>query len=147
FIDRERASKVLVRIRRANSFLEEMKKGNLERECMEETCSYEEAREVFEDNDRTNEFWNKYKDGDQCERNPCQNQGLCKDGLGEYTCTCLEGFEGKNCELWDRNTAREEGGEAAHEVEVVVKHNRFVKETYDYDIAVLRLKTPIAFRM
>uniref|UniRef100_A0A2K6GQ39 Coagulation factor X n=1 Tax=Propithecus coquereli TaxID=379532 RepID=A0A2K6GQ39_PROCO len=99
FIDRERASSVLVRVKRANSFLEEMKKGNLERECMEETCSYEEAREVFEDNEKTNEFWNKYKDGDQCERDPCQNQGLCTDGLGEYTCTCQEGFEGKNCEL------------------------------------------------
>nr|ACE75800.1 coagulation factor X precursor (predicted) [Sorex araneus] len=30
-----------------------MKKGNLERECLEETCSYEEAREVFEDTDKT----------------------------------------------------------------------------------------------
>nr|XP_012621013.1 coagulation factor X [Microcebus murinus] len=300
FIDRERASNVLARVRRANSFLEEVKKGNLERECWEETCSYEEAREVFEDTDKTNEFWNKYKDGDQCESNPCQNQGLCMDGLGEYTCTCQEGFEGKNCELFtrklcsldngdcdqfcreeqnsvvcscaggytlgddgkscistepfpcgkltlgrrkraaaqdmlesyelgdleptenpldlldlnqtypeedgsdvvrivggrdckegecpwqallvneenegfcggtilseffvltaahclhqakrftvrvgDRNTEEEEGNEAAHEVEVVVKHNKFVKETYDYDIAVLRLKTPIAFR-
>lgn len=28
-----------------------------------------------------------------------------------------------------------------HEVEMSVKHGRFVKETYD-DIAVLRLKTP-----
>lgn len=38
-------------------------------------------------------------DGDQCESRPCLNQGICKDGLGEYTCTCLEGFEGQNCEL------------------------------------------------
>ncbi|XP_072195304.1 transmembrane gamma-carboxyglutamic acid protein 4 isoform X1 [Excalfactoria chinensis] len=33
---------------------------NLERECMEELCSYEEAREVFEDVDRTTQFWNDY---------------------------------------------------------------------------------------
>ncbi|XP_045422640.1 coagulation factor X-like isoform X2 [Lemur catta] len=111
FIDRERANNVLVRVRRANSFLEEMKKGNLERECMEETCSYEEAREVFEDNEKTNEFWNKYKDGDQCERSPCQNQGLCTDGLGEYTCTCLEGFEGKNCELFTRKLCSLDNGD------------------------------------
>ncbi|TSQ24026.1 Transmembrane gamma-carboxyglutamic acid protein 4 [Bagarius yarrelli] len=26
--------------------------GNLERECMEEICSYEEAREVFDDNQK-----------------------------------------------------------------------------------------------
>lgn len=30
-----------------------MKKGNLERECVEEVCSYEEAREVFEDTQKT----------------------------------------------------------------------------------------------
>ena len=40
-----------------------------------------------------------FADGDQCESRPCLNQGKCKDGLGDYTCTCLEGFEGKNCEL------------------------------------------------
>ncbi|XP_052608723.1 coagulation factor X [Peromyscus californicus insignis] len=309
FINRERASNVLSRTRRANSIFEEMKKGNLERECMEEICSYEEAREVFEDDKMTNEFWNKYKDGDQCESSPCQNQGKCRDGLGEYTCTCLEGYEGKNCELlvrklcsldngdcdqfcseeqnsvvcscasgyflgddgkscistvsfpcgkttigrrkravaqntsdsepvtedfiqdldmllptkspsellnlnetqptkdsknlirivggracddgecpWqallinennegfcggtilnefyvltaahclhqakrfkvrvgDRNTEKEEGNEMSHEVDVVIKHNKFVRETYDFDIAVLKLKTPITFRM
>lgn len=27
--------------------------GNLERECLEEVCSYEEAREVFEDDTKT----------------------------------------------------------------------------------------------
>ncbi|XP_039329279.1 coagulation factor X [Saimiri boliviensis] len=312
FIRREQASAVLARVRRANSILEELKKGNLERECLEETCSYEEAREVFEDGAQTNEFWNKYKDGDQCEGDPCQNQGKCRDGLGQYTCTCLEGFEGKNCELFtrklcsldngdcdqfcheeqnsvvcscasgyiladddkaciptvpypcgkltlerrkrsvaqatnssgetpdsitspphntsdldptenpfdllgfnqtqpegedndvvrivggreckdgecpwqallineenegfcggtilsefyvltaahclhqakrfkvrvgDRNTELEEGGETVHEVEVIIKHNRFSIETYDFDITVLRLKTPITFRM
>ncbi|KAM4859630.1 coagulation factor X [Thomomys bottae] len=317
FVHRERAHEVLVRARRANSLFEELKKGNLERECREETCSYEEAREVFEDIDKTNEFWNKYKDGDQCESSPCQNQGVCRDGLGEYTCTCQEGYEGKNCEFFtrklcsldngdceqfcqesqnsvvcscargfilgddgkacistepypcgkitvgrgkrsvpqatnssedvleslgwteldgdwteldslpptenpadllnlnetstekdsknlgrivggrdcepgecpwqallindenegfcggtilnelyvltaahclhlpkrfkvrvgDRNTEQEDGDEAVHEVDVIIKHNRFVPQTYDFDIAVLRLKTPITFRM
>ncbi|XP_057608599.1 coagulation factor X isoform X2 [Chionomys nivalis] len=307
FINRERANNVLTRIPRANSFFEEMKKGNLERECMEEVCSYEEAREVFEDTQKTNEFWNKYKDGDQCETKPCQNQGKCRDGLGEYTCTCVEGYEGKNCEFFvrklcsldngdcdqfcreeqstvvcscasgyflgddgkscistvpfpcgkttiarrkrsldqstnhsepfpedllnlelsptenpskllnlnqtqpekdsssvirivggrackdgecpwqallinddnegfcggtilnefyiltaahclhqakrfrvrvgDRNTEKEEGNEMVHEVDVIIKHNKFVRETYDFDIAVLKLKTPITFRM
>ncbi|XP_075419518.1 coagulation factor X [Tenrec ecaudatus] len=311
FVNREHASNVLQRARRANSLWEELKKGNLERECFEETCSYEEAREVFEDTDKMNEFWNKYKDGDQCESNPCQNEGKCQDGLGEYTCTCRDGYEGKNCELllrklcsldngncdqfcreeensvicscatgyilgdngkscistepfpcgkptlarrkrslaeadesgtppenstlneeeqydipptenpfqsldinqthpersakdyvrivggneckpgecpWqallvneenegfcggtildeyyiltaahclhqskrfkvrvgERNTEKEEGNEMAHDVEMIIKHNRFVKETYDFDIAIIRLKTPITFRM
>ncbi|KFQ32063.1 Transmembrane gamma-carboxyglutamic acid protein 4, partial [Merops nubicus] len=33
---------------------------NLERECLEELCSYEEAREVFEDSDKTMDFWKDY---------------------------------------------------------------------------------------
>ncbi|XP_004450798.2 coagulation factor X [Dasypus novemcinctus] len=111
FVTRERANNVLERIRRANSFLEEIKKGNIERECIEEICSFEEAREVFENNEKTTEFWNKYKDGDQCESNPCLNLGKCKDGLGEYTCTCLEEFEGKNCELFTRQLCSLDNGD------------------------------------
>lgn len=34
--------------------------GNLERECYEEVCNYEEAREVFENVPATNDFWKKY---------------------------------------------------------------------------------------
>uniref|UniRef100_A0A8D0E9Y7 Gla domain-containing protein n=1 Tax=Salvator merianae TaxID=96440 RepID=A0A8D0E9Y7_SALMN len=33
---------------------------NLERECIEEVCSYEEAREVFEDDVKTKRFWETY---------------------------------------------------------------------------------------
>lgn len=44
------APHVFLRSRRANKFLlEEILQGNLERECYEERCSYEEAREYFED--------------------------------------------------------------------------------------------------
>ncbi|XP_004412310.1 PREDICTED: coagulation factor X [Odobenus rosmarus divergens] len=111
FLSPERASSILGRVRRANSFLEEMKKGNLERECMEEMCSFEEAREVFEDTAKTTEFWNKYRDGDQCESSPCQNEGQCTDGLGEYTCTCSEGYEGKNCELSTRKLCSVDNGD------------------------------------
>lgn len=44
---------MLTRRRRANSFLEEIKQGNLERECNEERCDREEAREIFEDTEKT----------------------------------------------------------------------------------------------
>ncbi|CAN8213612.1 unnamed protein product [Coccothraustes coccothraustes] len=33
---------------------------NLERECYEELCNYEEAREIFEDPDKTMDFWKDY---------------------------------------------------------------------------------------
>lgn len=40
--------------------------GNLERECYEEICNYEEAREVFENIPQTDAFWKKYtEDKDQ----------------------------------------------------------------------------------
>lgn len=35
-------------------------RDNLERECAEEICSYEEAREVFEDTIQTDLFWKDY---------------------------------------------------------------------------------------
>lgn len=34
--------------------------GDLERECYEEVCNYEEAREVFENIPATNNFWKEY---------------------------------------------------------------------------------------
>ncbi|XP_042328697.1 transmembrane gamma-carboxyglutamic acid protein 2 isoform X2 [Sceloporus undulatus] len=33
---------------------------NLQRECIEEVCNYEEAREVFEDDIKTKQFWETY---------------------------------------------------------------------------------------
>ncbi|TRZ16804.1 hypothetical protein HGM15179_010313 [Zosterops borbonicus] len=37
---------------------------NLERECYEELCNYEEAREFFEDPDKTMDFWKDYSTKD-----------------------------------------------------------------------------------
>lgn len=47
------ASQFLSRHRRANSLFEESKKGDLERECIEELCNKEEAREIFENQPET----------------------------------------------------------------------------------------------
>nr|XP_029512782.1 vitamin K-dependent protein Z-like [Oncorhynchus nerka] len=94
------ASTVFLRSKRANAFfLEEMLQGNLERECYEETCNYEEAREYFEDTPKTDTFWNVYVDGDQCKPNPCLHGGSCKDSIGGFTCSCTELYHGKNCEI------------------------------------------------
>ncbi|XP_067402355.1 vitamin K-dependent protein S [Emydura macquarii macquarii] len=60
FLSQQYASEFLVRKRRANSFMEESKQGNLERECIEELCSKEEAREIFENNPETEYFYPKY---------------------------------------------------------------------------------------
>lgn len=53
FITQEQAHSILHRQRRANSLLEELWPGSLERECREELCSFEEAREIFKNLERT----------------------------------------------------------------------------------------------
>ncbi|XP_062866545.1 coagulation factor VII [Trichomycterus rosablanca] len=97
FVGRRAAHDGLLRTKRANSgWLEELKMGNLERECLEEKCSYEEAREVFEHTEVTNEFWKDYYD--HCVSNPCQNNSTCSQQRESYTCLCPPGFIGQNCE-------------------------------------------------
>ncbi|XP_057698687.1 transmembrane gamma-carboxyglutamic acid protein 4 [Corythoichthys intestinalis] len=61
FVDEGEAKSFLGRRLQFNRFdFEIFVPGNLERECFEEDCNYEEAREVFEDVPATNKFWNKY---------------------------------------------------------------------------------------
>ncbi|XP_061483381.1 transmembrane gamma-carboxyglutamic acid protein 1 [Rhineura floridana] len=60
FLTQAKANSVLKRYPRANGLLEEFKQGNIERECFEELCNKEEAREAFENDEKTMEFWKDY---------------------------------------------------------------------------------------
>ncbi|XP_014443491.1 transmembrane gamma-carboxyglutamic acid protein 4 [Tupaia chinensis] len=61
FTSKEEASVFIHRHLLYNRFdLELFTPGDLERECYEELCSYEEAREVFVDEDKTRTFWQEY---------------------------------------------------------------------------------------
>ncbi|XP_078077605.1 vitamin K-dependent protein S-like [Mustelus asterias] len=62
FLSHQRATQFLIRQRRANVIFEERKQGSLERECIEEFCNKEEAREIFENRLETNYFYPKYLD-------------------------------------------------------------------------------------
>ncbi|XP_028255540.1 prothrombin [Parambassis ranga] len=110
FLSSQLASQVLVRSRRANQMFEEMKPGNLERECLEEICDHEEAREVFEQKDKTAHFWAKYLDckGTQLTRTQ-QNiqlvrhciQGQCISGQGlSYLGNINITKTGRMCQFW-----------------------------------------------
>ncbi|XP_067903199.1 coagulation factor IX-like [Heterodontus francisci] len=114
FLQSEKANNILERQKRANGIFEEIKPGNIERECNEERCSYEEAREIFENKDLTNEFWTEYLDGNQCESNPCLHESECKDGISSYSCWCRPGFQGKNCEIEPLKLCSLDNGKCHH---------------------------------
>lgn len=38
-------------------------------------------------------------DINECDSSPCQNGGTCHNGNNQYTCTCLPGWTGANCEI------------------------------------------------
>uniref|UniRef100_A0A8C4E907 Vitamin K-dependent protein S n=1 Tax=Dicentrarchus labrax TaxID=13489 RepID=A0A8C4E907_DICLA len=117
------ASQFLSRHRRANSLFEESKKGNLERECIEELCNKEEAREIFEnqslfvaaclgshrvginnqnpDSGIPSNLRSCVKEiSNQCTPFPCYKEGSqgCVDGQASFTCVCKPGWKGLLCE-------------------------------------------------
>ncbi|NXQ95908.1 FAXD protein, partial [Sagittarius serpentarius] len=98
FMRKDEAHEVLKVHKRANYFLEEIRPGNLERECNEEKCSFEEAKEIFHSQEKTMEFWFNYKGLNPCSTNPCSNGGVCKIRYYNYFCICPPKFGGENCE-------------------------------------------------
>ncbi|XP_042741265.1 uncharacterized protein LOC122187633 isoform X3 [Lagopus leucura] len=98
FMRKDAAHEVLRVHKRANYFLEEIRPGNLERECNEEKCSFEEAKEIFHSQEKTMEFWFNYKGLNPCTTNPCKNGGVCKIRRYSYFCICPPKFGGDNCE-------------------------------------------------
>ena len=42
-------------------------------------------------------------DLDECESDPCMNGAECTNEASAYSCVCVEGFTGVNCETGQRN--------------------------------------------
>ncbi|KAM9454383.1 growth arrest-specific protein 6 [Clarias gariepinus] len=132
----DEAHQFLRRHRRANQVFEETKQGHLERECVEERCTKEEAREVFENDPETDYFYPRYmacvekfadkkKEDlvtcvhnipDQCSPNPCHHTGTvrCEDKKGNFLCHCFTGWTGPKCAN-DVNECSKENGKCDHE--------------------------------
>ncbi|XP_064412985.1 coagulation factor VII [Latimeria chalumnae] len=96
FESKEKAHNLLKRYRRANSWFEEWKLGSLERECNEEICSFEEAREIFRDDERTMQFWTPYTDLNialNCSYDNGRCEHFCVETeLSARKCTCADGY-------------------------------------------------------
>ncbi|XP_055985779.1 growth arrest-specific protein 6 [Sorex fumeus] len=131
---REAAQFLRPRQRRAFQVFEETKQGNLERECIEELCSREEAREVFENDPETDYFYPRYLEciskygspyvkspsfvtcvqnlPDQCSPNPCDAKRtlLCQDLQGNFYCQCRAGWGGPLCDSDVDECAQKKGG-------------------------------------
>lgn len=39
-----------------------------------------------------------FAETDECTFSPCLNGATCMDAFNSYTCSCVDGFEGINCE-------------------------------------------------
>lgn len=69
---------------------------DLERECQEEQCSYEEAREVFEDDVQTELFWSQYVDN-QASTPTVDVSGLVAGILAIVVCAVMATVLGIYC--------------------------------------------------
>ena len=37
-------------------------------------------------------------DVNECENNPCKNGATCVNGVGKYSCICVGGYDGTDCD-------------------------------------------------
>ncbi|NWW72703.1 FA7 factor, partial [Climacteris rufus] len=117
FLRRDEAHEVLRVHKRANHFLEEIRPGNLERECNEEKCSFEEAKEIFHSQEKTVRNRANYTMPcsfsiglNPCSTNPCNNGGVCTVRHYSYFCICPPEFGGQNCETGESECWYKNGG-------------------------------------
>uniref|UniRef100_F6TQ11 Vitamin K-dependent protein C n=1 Tax=Callithrix jacchus TaxID=9483 RepID=F6TQ11_CALJA len=95
FSSSERAHQVLRVHKRASNFLEELRPGNLERECVEEICDFEEAKEIFQNVDDTLAFWSKYVEVSflNCSLDNGGCMHYCLEEEGGRRCSCALGYK------------------------------------------------------
>ncbi|NXT63822.1 FA9 factor, partial [Chaetops frenatus] len=113
FMRKDKAHEVLRVHKRANYFLEEIRPGDLERECNEEKCSFEEAKEIFHSQEKTvrNLILGEIEGSfNPCSTNPCNNGGVCKIRHYSYFCICPPGFGGHTCETGESECWYKNGG-------------------------------------
>ena len=43
-----------------------------------------------------------FVDIDECSSEPCTNGGTCTDGVNAYSCACVAGYSGEDCDIGNR---------------------------------------------
>ena len=46
-------------------------------------------------------------DVNDCVDVTCQNRGSCLDGIDGFTCVCVDGFSGENCQIGKISNSRD----------------------------------------
>lgn len=46
----------------------------------------------------TSNVFLSFSDNNECFSRPCQHGSKCNDLVNDYSCTCLPGYTGKECE-------------------------------------------------
>ena len=52
-----------------------------------------------------NSYSNIFIDIDECASSPCQNGGSCTDQVNGYSCNCVYGYNGTDCETGNNTTS------------------------------------------
>ena len=84
---------------------------------------------------------NIQQDIDECESSPCQNGGTCTQGNNTYTCSCVGGYDGVNCEVDIDDCANVTcTGEHRKCVDGLMSHQCVCQDGYEggYDLCVCR---------
>ena len=61
----------------------------------------------------------------ECESDPCLSSGTCVDELNQYTCNCVPGYTGINCET---------GKNTLHSYDIITVSNWHVASVYRISI-------------
>lgn len=90
------------RVKRSNNDLfEEWHAGDLERECFEEPCIFEEVKEAVKDINTAIMYWDKFTNlcvnGNQEEICDQENTDICVNKWQKLDCICKAGWTGSQC--------------------------------------------------
>ncbi|XP_053381391.1 delta-like protein C isoform X3 [Mercenaria mercenaria] len=65
-------------------------------------CSSDSKKDKGSSDSKKDKSSSESDELDRCSTSPCKNSGTCVEVADNYTCRCIDGFKGRNCEELDR---------------------------------------------